>query len=452
MIKVEEPDEEEAKQILAKLCPSYSVFHGVIYDGSAIEEAIKLSVKYINHRKLPDKAIDLIDQAGSKLKISHFKKPELINQMEKALSSGEVDDDTKDIIYESYKKKMESWNKRQRKKIPTVDFSHIREALSSSTDIPIETLNESSSKKLLNLESRMSKEVIGQNEAIQKISNSLFKSHCGLQDPSRPIGSFLFLGKTGTGKTLTSKSLAKHYFGSHKKLIYFDMSEFTESNAVSKFSGSSPGYIGYEKGGILTEKIKRNPHSVLLFDEVEKAHPTVLQSLLQILEEGRLTDNSGEETSFKNTIIILTSNLGADIVDKGGSVGFLNNAKTNVDKISEEAKRKLSPELVNRFDGIVLFNNFSEEALLKIINVELNKVKSKLKEKEIKIYLKPNLKKEILSKTLADNLGARPIRRIIQNELEVELAKFIINNESKSVNLDFKDNKFICSAKVSNKK
>jgi ATP-dependent Clp protease ATP-binding subunit ClpC len=451
-IKINEPTEKEAKKILSHLASSYTEFHGVCYSEDSIDEAIRLSVKYINNRRLPDKAIDLLDQAGSSLKIKFFKKPPMANQMEKALASEEIDTQTKDVIFKSYKKLLEKWGKRKSKNVPSVTCQNIREAVSLNLDIPIETLNESQSKKLIELEPRMNKEVIGQTQAIEKISNALFKTHCGLQDPARPIGSFLFLGKTGTGKTLTSKSLAANYFGSSKKLIYFDMSEFTESTSVSKFSGSSPGYVGYEKGGILTEKVKRDPHCVLLFDEVEKAHPTVLQSLLQILEEGRLTDNSGEETCFKNTIIILTSNLGANLLDKQGSVGFLDGEESSRDKIFEQAKRTLSPELVNRFDGIVLFNNFSDENLLEIIKIEFAKVRKKLKNKDIKMYFSPKVKKEVLKRTISENLGGRPIRRIIQNEIEVILAKFIINNESKSVKIDVVDNKFVCNAKIVKKK
>lgn len=453
IIKVEEPTEEETESILHWSCQSYSYFHGVTYDPSSITEAIKLSSIYINDRKLPDKAIDLLDQAGSQLKIKYFKKPKMANQMEKALSSDEIDSSTKENIYDNYTKLIEKWSKKKQKNPPSVTFKHIREALSLNLDIPIETLNESASSRLINLEKRMSKEVIGQESAIEKISNSLFKTQCGLKDLNRPIGSFLFLGKTGTGKTLTAKSLAKHYFGSDKKLIYFDMSEFSESNSVSKFSGSSPGYVGYEKGGILTEKIKRTPHSVLLFDEIEKAHPIVLQSLLQILEEGRLTDNSGEETSFKNTIIILTSNLGADLIDKRSSVGFHSNGDNNSDKVFNEAKKKLSPELVNRFDGLVLFNNFKDKDLLKIITLELAKVRNKLKSKDIKVSFKPKVKKEILARTISENLGGRPVRRIVQNEIEVVLSKFIINYDCNSISVDYKDNKFVCNgSEISNKK
>lgn len=445
-IKIDEPSPEESIEIIKNLAPSYASFHNVGYELDSITEAVKLSNKFIHNKQLPDKAIDLLDQAGSFVKIQNYKKPKIAKQMEKALTSDDLDSLTKNEIYENYKKVMDKWGKRKVKNLPVVSPKEIRLILSSNLDIPIESLNETHSKKLLNLESRMSKDIIGQEEAIEKIVNALYKTHCGLKDENRPIGSFLFLGKTGVGKTLTSKSLAKHYFGSSRKLIYFDMSEFSESVSVSKFSGSSPGYVGFEQGGLLTEKVKREPHSVLLFDEIEKAHPIVLQSLLQILEEGRMTDNSGEETSFKNNIIILTSNLGADLIDKQSSVGFLGGESSKYDVIMQEAKKKLSPELVNRFDGIVLFNNFNSEDLKKIISIELNNVKSKLKLKNIKIKFSPTVKKEILHRVEKENLGGRPVRRIVQNEIEIAIAKFIIHNEVDSVFLKFKDGIFTCDA------
>ena len=445
-IKISEPTDEEAIDIIEKLTPFYADFHSLNYDYSAITESVKLSSKYINNKQLPDKAIDLIDQAGSLLKIKYYKKPKIAKQMEKVLMSDNVDSKVKNSIFQNYTETLNKWSKRKNKNSPTVSADHIRQVVSKNLSIPIESLSETYSDKLINLQKRMCGDVVGQLDAVEKISDALFKTHCGLKDPNRPIGSFLFLGKTGLGKTLTSKSLAKHYFGSDKKLIYFDMSEFSESVSVSKFSGSSPGYVGYESGGILTEKVKKDPHSVVLFDEIEKAHPTVLQSLLQILEEGRLTDNSGEETSFKNTIIILTSNLGADLIDKKGSVGFLSESNSNQDRIFEEAKKKLSPELVNRFDGIVLFNNFTKEDLSKITNIELSKVKSKLKSKNIQIKISPTVNKYIVNKTELENLGGRPIRRIIQNEIETVLSKFIILNKCSSVNVSYKNNKLVCYA------
>jgi len=446
-IKIEEPSIEGSIEIIKSLAPSYASFHSVYYEIDSIVEAVNLSNKFIHNKQLPDKAIDLLDQAGSFVKIKNYKKPKMAKQMEKALTSDDIDSLTKNKIYEDYKKILEQWGKKKNKKPPIVTPKEIRLILSSNLSIPLESLNETHSTKLLNLKSKMSKDVIGQNEAVEKIVNALFKTHCGLKDPNRPIGSFLFLGQTGVGKTLTSKSLAQHYFGSSKKLVYFDMSEFSESTAVSKFSGSSPGYVGYEQGGLLTEKVKREPHSVLLFDEIEKAHPIVLQSLLQILEEGRMTDNSGEETSFKNNIIILTSNLGADLIDKQASVGFLGGKTSNYDAIFEESKKRLSPELVNRFDGIVLFNKFSQEDLNKIISIELNKVKYKLKPKNIKIIFNPKVKKEILKRVEKENLGGRPIRRIIQNDIEVLIAKYIIYNNPNSVNITVKENNFYCYEK-----
>lgn len=444
VVKVDEPSELECEEMISNVINSYAAYHSVSYSQNAVLEAIKLSNKFIHNKRLPDKAIDLLDQAGSYLKLKYYKKPKLAKQMEKAFVNQDLDGETKNVIYENYKSILNKWGSKKAKNPPEVTEKHIREILSFNLSIPLESLNETHSKKLLNLEKRMSKDVVGQPKALSMICDALFKTHCGLKDPNRPIGSFLFLGKTGVGKTITSKSLCKHYFGSDKKLIYFDMSEFSDATSVNKFSGSSPGYVGYEEGGILTEKVKREPHSVVLFDEIEKAHPVVLQSLLQILEEGRMTDNFGEETSFKNTIIILTSNLGADLIDKSGAVGFLNTEDSKSDKIMEEAKRKLSPELVNRFDGIVLFNNFAEEDINKIINIELSKVKSKLKLKNISIKFNNSVKKYILNKTLEENLGGRPVRRIVQSEIEVVIAKFIILNEPKSISLTYNSGGFIC--------
>ena len=453
IIKIDEPTEDEAVELLLQIAPSYASFHNVGYEIDSIIESVKLSSLYINNKKLPDKAIDLLDQAGAKLKIKNYKKPKSAKRMEKVLISDNVESETKNDIYENYKAIMQKWGERKSKKLAVVKPEDIRKVLSDNFSIPIECLNETHSNKLLNLEKRMSKDVIGQAAAVEKVCNSLFRTHCGLKDSSRPIGSFLFLGKTGVGKTLTSKSLAKHYFGSNKKLIYFDMSEFSESNSVSKFSGSSPGYVGFEQGGVLTEKVKKDPHCVVLFDEIEKAHPTVLQSLLQILEEGRMTDNSGEETSFRNTIIILTSNLGADLIDKEGSVGFVSNQSSKHDRIFNEAKKSLSPELVNRFDAIVLFNDFSENNLLHIINIEISKLRKKLKNKDVTLNVSKNIKQYILEKTISENLGGRPIRRIIQNELEVSIAKYLIYNPScNKLSVKLEKNNFLCYENTNNKK
>ena len=449
LVKVDEPNREECIKILENLCEEYEIFHRVNYSEESLVSAVDLSIKYIHDRKLPDKAIDLLDQAGAASKIKNFKKPKIAKQMEKVLLDANVNESIKANVYSNYRDTVYKWGEKKDKSLPLITAFDIKKIISKNYEIPIEVLNEVSSKKLINLESKMLRNIVGQPEAIEKICNALYKTHAGLKDEHRPIGSFLFLGKTGIGKTLTSKMLAKFYFGSSKKLISFDMSDFSESYSVSKLSGSAPGYVGYEKGGLLTEAIKKDPYSVLLFDEIEKAHPAVLQSLLQILEEGRLVDNNGEETSFKNTIIILTSNLGADIIDKKSTVGFSLNDDCNYDKVFEQAKRQLSPELVNRFDAIVLFNKMNKESLKKIINLEFSKLKNKLNAKKIKCSLMPKARLAILERVLSENLGGRPVRRIIQNEIEVLVAKFIINNDDvDNLVINFKNNIFTCERKT----
>lgn len=447
VVRVDEPSEEESLNILNTLSESYSLFHSVNYDPNSLKEAVTLSNRYVKDRALPDKAIDLIDQAGARLKIKFYKKPNSLRALEKIIVDPEVDDKTKRTVFTKYQSRMRKWGSRQLKSQPTVLPIHIKEIISERLSIPIEVLKESNSKKLSKVNSKMSKEIIGQNKAISTIYNSLCRHQIGLKDENRPTASFLFLGKTGLGKTLTAKSLAKHYFGGVQNLIYFDMSEFSESVSTSKLTGSSPGYVGYEEGGSLTEKLKRNPYSVLLFDEIEKAHPTVIQSLLQILEEGRVTDNSGQEVSCKHCVIILTSNIGAFIADKSDSVGFNPSGDNKHSRVLDEAKKTFSPELINRLDDIIVFNNLSKEEIQKIISLEFNQVKNKLNKKNITCTLSKKAREEILKLTLSDNMGARPIRKIMQNKIETCIAKELINLEKnpKKVSLNFKDGSFYCN-------
>jgi ATP-dependent Clp protease ATP-binding subunit ClpC len=447
VVRVSEPTAEETFNILNSLVENYSNYHNVTYTVDAISEAVNLSSKYINDKKLPDKAIDLLDQAGSKVKIKYFKKPEEAKKMEKAMNDESIDIKAKGFIFERYKKIISKWSDSKLKKLPKVTKLDVREIISSTCKVPMEVLNESQSKRLKNLNNKLSKAIIGQGEVIEKVCNSLYRSQAGLKDPSRPIASFLFLGKTGLGKTLTAKSLARYYFGGENKLIYFDMSEFSSEASVSKLTGAAPGYVGYEKGGELTEKVKRNPYSIILFDEIEKANQTTLQSLLQILEEGRMTDNSGEETSFKNCVIILTSNIGSFIVDKQNAVGFGKNESTQNSRVLDEAKKILSPEFVNRLDSIVVFKDFDLKDLSKIITIEFNKVKRKLKPKGISCSLAKSARDHILSITQEQNLGGRPIRTIIQNNIEVLIGKTIIENPENNKNLliNCKDGHFHCN-------
>ena len=447
VVRVSEPTTEETINILNSLVENYSNYHNVTYTEDAIYEAVHLSKKYINDKRLPDKAIDLLDQAGSKVKIQYFKKPNEAKKMERAMSDDSIDSSSKSYIFERYKKIISKWSDSKLKKLPKVTNLNVREIISATCKVPIEVLNESQSKRLKNLDGKLSRSIVGQDDAIEKVCNSLYRSQAGLKDPNRPIASFLFLGKTGLGKTLTAKSLAHHYFGGENKLIYFDMSEFSSEVSVSKLTGAAPGYVGYEKGGELTEKVKRNPYSVILFDEIEKANTTTLQSLLQILEEGRLTDNSGEETSFKNCVIILTSNIGAFVVDKQNAVGFGKNESSQGSRVLEEAKKILSPEFVNRLDSVIVFNNFNRKDLSKIVTIEFNKVKKKLKPKGILCNLARSARDLILSMAEEQNLGGRPIRTIIQNNIEVLIGKTIIQNpkNNKKLLINCKDESFHCN-------
>jgi ATP-dependent Clp protease ATP-binding subunit ClpC len=447
VVRIQEPTELETINILKSLAQNYSQYHNVYYTDEAISESVRLSSKYINDKKLPDKAIDLLDQAGSKVKIKYFKKPTTVKNMERMMADDSVDLDSKNFVFQKYKKIISKWSDSKFSKLPSVDATDIRKIISSTCKVPIEVLNESQSKKLQSLDKKLNKSIIGQHDAIEKICNSLYRSQSGLKDPHRPISSFLFLGKTGLGKTLTAKSLAKHYFGGERNLIYFDMSEFSESVSVSKLTGASPGYVGYEKGGELTEKVKRNPYSVILFDEIEKANQTTLQSLLQILEEGRMTDNSGEETSFKNCVIILTSNIGAFVIDKQSSVGFSSNQSTSNSRVLDEAKKILSPEFINRLDSIIVFDDFNDKNLSKIVTIEFNKVKLKLKKKNIVCNLTKSARDKIISLAKEQGLGGRPIRNIIQNKIEVLIGKAIIQNpkNNKKLSINCKEDSFNCN-------
>lgn len=447
IIKVDEPSKFESINILKSLCEDYSDFHAVNYSLDAIKEAVELSDKYINNKKLPDKAIDLLDQAGSKIKIKYFKKPKSAKLMEELMNGDSVNPAEKNAIFEKYKKLINRWTKNKLKNLPEITKFDIRKIVSEVCDIPLDVLNETESKKLKNLYKNLSSSVVGQSNALESICNSLYKSQAGLKDPNRPIASFLFLGKTGLGKTLTAKSLSKHFFGGEKNLVYFDMSEFSESASVSKLFGASPGYVGYEKGGELTEKVKRNPYSIVLFDEIEKANKSTLQTLLQILEEGRLTDNSGEQTSFKNCVIIMTSNVGAFVVDKQQSVGFNPKPDTKNVKVLDEAKKILSPEFVNRLDCVVVFENFTKKELSKIVTLEFNKIKNKLSKRNIACVLSKKARDRIVEIAEEQNLGGRPIRKIMQNEIETVVAKTIINSSKniKKISINFKENDFCCN-------
>ena len=433
-ILVEEPKIEEAISILKGLKKRFEDFHKVIITDKAIEAAVKLSERYITDRKLPDKAIDVLDEACAKVHIASQKLPdnilklkeklrEIDKEKKEALDKGDYKrlyqlKDEEELLREKLDQEILAWENRKIEKLPTVDESAIEKVISTWTGIPIERIAQSEKMKLSKLEEELSKRVIGQKEAIEVLAKAIRRSRLGVRsNPNKPIGFFLFLGPTGVGKTELAKALAEYLFGDEKALIRFDMSEFMEKHSVSKLIGAPPGYVGYKESGSLVELVKRKPYAVILFDEVEKAHPDVLNILLQIAEDGRLTDGSGRQVSFKNTVIIMTSNLGAKhIVKEKKYLGFdVQDEKENFKEIKKrvlkEVRKFFRPELLNRIDAIVVFRMLEEEDIKKIIFNEIEKLNKELKEKGIQIALSNKLVEFIIQKEFKKEYGARTIKR-----------------------------------------
>lgn len=442
-IKVSEPNTEETLQIMNGLKSKYESFHSVNYSDEVIELIVKLANKYVLDKQFPDKAIDIMDQAGSKVKIKNIERPQLAKDIEKELetlaleesklqSSGhsylEIEDRQLDLL-EEYDQVISEWSAKIMKNKILVKPNDIYEVLSARTGIPVNEISKKDSEKVLGLFKNLSKRIIGQETAIKEISESILRSKSGLQDSGKPVGSFLLVGTSGTGKTHTAKCIAEFVYGSKNSLIQIDMSEFSEKISSSRLTGASPGYVGYEEGGELTEKIRRNPYSVILFDEIEKAHPEVLNILLQILEEGFLTDNSGRKVYFNNAIIILTGNIGGEKAAKpnigfGGAESTDNIAK---DKLKTELKAFFKPEFLNRLNEIVLFNDFELDELIKISKLEMDNLGKKLQEKNIELSFTRGVLKYISEKAIQEKMGARPIKRIIQKLIENELSRLILS-------------------------
>lgn len=435
-VQVVQPSPKEAYEILKGISSQYEKFHHVIYRKNSLKLAVDLSVRYINDRQLPDKAIDIIDQAGAKVKMRNFKKPEKALLLEKKIDDSMhkdydgFDKEQEDLLSQ-YKSVLESWTNSYQNKKFFVTKNDIYDVISSRTGIPVGNLTEKESNILLNLNNSLNKIVFGQSKACSAVSQCILRSKSGLTEGSKPVGSFLFLGQTGVGKTFMAKALAKHVFGSEDNLIHIDMSEYSEKINISRLIGSSPGYVGYEDGGQLTDKIKAKPYSVVLFDEIEKAHPDVLNVLLQLLDEGRLTDNFGRVSDFTNTIVILTSNIGARSLTKNTSVGFVSTKKESMSDARKEAEKKLTPELINRLDEIIVFNSFSLKDIKSFFINELKQLKSKVKKNnkiilEIDAEMVDFLSEEAYNK----NLGARPVKRMIQKYIENDISKWIINQQT----------------------
>ena len=452
-INVPEPSKKDTIEILNGLRDKYEAHHNVKITDNAINAAVELSTRYINDRFLPDKAIDLIDEAASKARLKAYAEPDLLKTLQEELEKTKKDKeeairsqkfekaaelrDKETELIEKLDKEEQKWQNKNTRKLITITEENIAEVISNSTGIPVDKISKSENEKLKNLEKKLHERVIGQNEAVEAVAKAIRRGRIGLKDPNRPVGSFLFLGPTGVGKTELSKSVADSLFGGEKDLIRIDMSEYMESHSVSKLIGSPPGYVGFEDGGQLTEKIRRKPYSVILLDEIEKAHPDVMNILLQILDDGRLTDSNGRTVDFKNTVIIMTSNIGARLITDKKNLGFSNNKEdsekdyenTKKDVIAE-LKREFRPEFINRIDEIIVFHKLNNEEIKQIIDLMLKQVQSRLKEQKIELKIDESVKELIAKQGTNKSFGARPLRRTIQNLVEDNLAEAILNGKS----------------------
>ena len=453
-VTVEEPTEEQAIEILKGLRERYEKHHHVQISDAGIEAAVKLSARYIADRYLPDKAIDLMDEASSKVRLGGFKMPEKISELERKIAQLEDDMETalmeqrfedagairkeKEAARKKYEKQVEKYHRDADKKKLVVGENEIAEIVSDWTKIPVKRLAEGEAARLNRLEKTLHKRVVGQEEAVSAVARAVRRGRVGLKDPHRPIGSFLFLGPTGVGKTELSKALAEVLFGDENAMIRLDMSEFMEPHSVSKLIGAPPGYVGFDDGGQLTEKIRRKPYSVVLFDEIEKAHPDVMNMLLQILEDGRLTDSQGRTVNFKNTVIIMTSNLGARLITDRKQLGFANkegeaDSKKEYEEIKKEVmaelKKELRPEFINRIDEIIVFHKLNDNDINQIIDIMLKEVVNRLKEQKYDVKFEPDVKEMIAKEGIDKNFGARPLRRTIQNLVEDKLAEEILDGK-----------------------
>ena len=453
-VTVNEPSEKDTIQILKGIRDKYEAHHNVKITDEAIEAAVKLSIRYVNDRFLPDKAIDLIDEASSRARLRTYTEPDSLkelqeeiektkNEKEEAVLNQKFEKaaelrDTEKALRDKFKKEQSKWKSKNTKSIVTITEENIAEVIANWTGIPAKKITEDENEKLKNLEKELHKRVIGQNEAVEAVSKAIRRGRVGLKDPNRPIGSFLFLGPTGVGKTELSKALAEVLFGDENAMIRLDMSEFMEPHSVSKLIGAPPGYVGFDDGGQLTEKIRRKPYSVVLFDEIEKAHPDVMNMLLQILEDGRLTDSQGRTVNFKNTVIIMTSNLGARLITDRKQLGFANkegeaDSKKEYEEIKKEVmaelKKELRPEFINRIDEIIVFHKLNDNDINQIIDIMLKEVVNRLKEQKYDVEFEPDVKEMIAKEGIDKNFGARPLRRTIQNLVEDKLAEKILDGK-----------------------
>ena len=454
-VTVGEPTEEETIKILEGLRDKYEAHHNVKITEAAIKAAVDLSIRYINDRFLPDKAIDLMDEAASRVKMRTYTMPDNLKEIEEKIDS--LDKEKEDAIRlqdfekaatlrdkekeqkEKLEKEKKKWQNKNSKNVLNLTEEDIAEVIASWTGIPVNKITQDENEKLKHLEETLHKRVIGQNEAVEAVSKAIRRGRVGLKDPNRPIGSFLFLGPTGVGKTELSKALAESLFGNEDSMIRVDMSEFMEPHSVAKLIGSPPGYVGYDDGGQLTEKIRRKPYSVILFDEIEKAHPDVMNMLLQILDDGRLTDAQGRTVNFKNTVIIMTSNVGARMITDKNVLGFSQSQANkegqekeyeNIKKdVMAELKKQFRPEFINRIDDIIVFHKLTEEDVKQIIEIMLRQVQNRLKDQDYIVEIDDSVKELVAKKGIDTNYGARPLKRAIQSNVEDKIAEAILDGK-----------------------
>ena len=454
-VTVGEPTEEETIRILEGLRDKYEAHHNVKITEGAIKAAVDLSIRYINDRFLPDKAIDLMDEAASRVKMKTYTMPDGLKELEEEIASTDREKEEairvqdfekaatlRDKIKEQkekLEKEKKKWQNKNSKNVLNLTEEDIAEVISSWTGIPVQKITQDENEKLKHLEETLHKRVIGQNEAVEAVSKAIRRGRVGLKDPNRPIGSFLFLGPTGVGKTELSKALAESLFGNDEAMIRVDMSEYMEPHSVAKLIGSPPGYVGYDEGGQLTEKIRRKPYSVILFDEIEKAHPDVMNMLLQILDDGRLTDAQGRTVNFKNTVVIMTSNVGARMITDKNVLGFSKSSDNkesqekeyeNIKKdVMAELKKQFRPEFINRIDDIIVFHKLTEEDINQIIEIMLKQVQKRLKEQEYEVEFDSSVKELVAKKGIDTNYGARPLKRAIQSNVEDKIAEAILDGK-----------------------
>ena len=471
-VQVDEPDVDNSILILKGLKDKYENHHNVIFTDEAIDAAAKLSSRYIQDRFLPDKGIDLIDEAGARTRLMTFELPDYINNIKNKLENVQKKKEEA-VLAEKYElatelrdeerkisdeldNEIKSWQKKQKVTKSTITAEDIATVVAEQTGIPVKQMTEEETTRLLKMEEEISRRLIGQDEAVSSVARAVRRARTGLRDPRRPIGSFLFMGPTGVGKTELARCLARFLFGRDDAMIRIDMSEFMERHEVSKLVGAPPGYVGHENGGKLTEQVRRKPYSVILFDEIEKAHPEIFNILLQVLDDGKLTDGQGRKVDFRNTVIIMTSNVGAKEAQQGNSLGFGMSAETQSKRdwertkniILEEANRTFRPEFLNRIDEMVVFKPLSRENLLKIIDTMLEDLSTRLDTKGVSIDISQEVKEKILDKGFKPKYGARPLRRAIQSMLEDKLADFMlskkISEENSKINVNLKGEELLC--------